>query len=373
MELSFIWFFHFHRKDFMNQVSLCYREGSSDKVYQAFIEPKDDKFVVNFAFGRRASTLNTGTQTAVPVDFDQATKILTKLVNEKKAKGCTEGEHGTPYQQTDKEDQISGLLPQLLNPIDEDQTQQLIADSAWCMQEKKDGKRILLQKKGAAIHGINRRGLFVGLPSPIIYSAQKIVGDFILDGECVGDVLHVFDVLQADGLPVGVKAYRERLMLLTELVDQPDVAHIDLVETSFSIAEKIEVFARLNPERKEGVVFKRLDAPYTPGRPSNGGSQLKHKFYATASFVVGAVSSKRSVSLSLHGPTGLVSAGNVTIPANHAVPNAGAIVEVRCLDAFKESGSVYQPTYLGVREDIDPAHCTVDQLKYRANNEDDES
>ena len=38
-------------------VTLYYREGSSDKVYQVSLEPKGDGFIVNFAFGRRGSTL----------------------------------------------------------------------------------------------------------------------------------------------------------------------------------------------------------------------------------------------------------------------------------------------------------------------------
>ena len=38
------------------RVSLYYREGSSDKVYQAAIEPAGNQFVVNFAYGRRGGT-----------------------------------------------------------------------------------------------------------------------------------------------------------------------------------------------------------------------------------------------------------------------------------------------------------------------------
>lgn len=75
---------------------------------------------------------------------------------------------------------------------------------------------------------------------------------------------------------------------------------------------------------------------------------------------------KRSVSLSLYADSSeIVDAGNVTIPPNHDVPKPGAVVEVRYLYAYKESGAVYQPVYLGEREDIEPAECSVSQLKYR--------
>ena len=60
-----------------------------------------------------------------------------------------------------------------------------------------------------------------------------------------------------------------------------------------------------------------------------------------------------------------MSAGNVTIPANHDIPKCGDVLEIRYLYAFQESGSLYQPVYLGRRDDIPPGECTVDQLKYK--------
>jgi bifunctional non-homologous end joining protein LigD len=134
------------------RVTLYYREGSSDKVYQAAIEPQGEKFVVKFAFGRRGSTLNTGTKTQTPVDYDTAKKIFTTLVNEKKAKGYTEGPDGTPYQHTEKEDRVAGVLPQLLNPIEEAELNRLIQDRDHYAQEKYDGRRMLVRKNGAEIH-----------------------------------------------------------------------------------------------------------------------------------------------------------------------------------------------------------------------------
>ena len=78
------------------RITLYYREGSSDKVYHAVIEPQGEGFVVNIAYGRRGSTMNTGTKTQTPVDYDTAARIFTKLVNEKKTKGYTEGPDGKP-------------------------------------------------------------------------------------------------------------------------------------------------------------------------------------------------------------------------------------------------------------------------------------
>jgi len=55
----------------------------------------------------------------------------------------------------------------------------------------------------------------------------------------------------------------------------------------------------------------------------------------------------------------------VTIPPNHDIPSPGSVVECRYLYAFKESGSIYQPVYLGEREDIRHAECITAQLKYK--------
>jgi bifunctional non-homologous end joining protein LigD len=106
----------------------------------------------------------------------------------------------------------------LLNPIDESEALKLINDDNWCAQEKFDGRRLLLEKKGEAIHGINRRGLIVGLPSPVVVAAQGFNGDFILDGEGIGDRLHVFDMLALDGENLRSKSYQERTAALLNLL-----------------------------------------------------------------------------------------------------------------------------------------------------------
>src|SRR5688500_4994515 len=103
----------------MRSTTLYFKEGSSDKVYQATIEPKSSGFVVNFAYGRRGSTMNNGTKTTTPVDLPSAEKLFEKLLREKKAKGYSEGENSTPYSNEESKE-YSGILPQLLNPIDED-------------------------------------------------------------------------------------------------------------------------------------------------------------------------------------------------------------------------------------------------------------
>ena len=134
---------------------------------------------------------------------------------------------------------------------------------------------------------------------------------------------------------------------------------------SFLSPGLMPIFTRHKTEGKEGVVFKNKHAPYIPGRPNSGGTQLKFKFCETASFIVTKINDKRSVMLILFDGEKVRSAGNVTIPPNHDLPKPGDVVECSYLYAFRESGSIYQPVFLGVRDDIQHTECTTAQLKYK--------
>ncbi len=358
----------------IENTTLYYRDGSSDKVYQAAIEERDGGFIVSFAFGRRGSTLTTGVKTAAPVALAAAKKIYDKLVNEKKAKGYTPGEEGTPYVHTDKEQRATGLHCQLLNPVDDDELERLIRDGAYWAQEKKDGKRVLVRHEGGSITGVNRKGLSIGLPGPVEAYARKLGaahGDFVMDGECIGERLHAFDLLFSAGSDLRESGYGSRLDRLQSLLGAGGA--IAPVQTARSVAEKRALCKTLMDEQREGVVLKLHDAPYKAGRPSTGGTQLKYKFYATASVLVNKVNTgKRSVAMEVLDGKGRTGIGNVTIPPNATIPAAGEIVEVRYLYAYR-GGSLFQPTFLGVRSDVDSSACLASQLKFRAEDEDDDA
>jgi bifunctional non-homologous end joining protein LigD len=115
----------------------------------------------------------------------------------------------------------------------------------------------------------------------------------------------------------------------------------------------------------EGIVFKRWDAPYIPGRPASGGDQRKFKFVETASVVVTALNGKRSVRMGVLDGERMISCGNGTIPVGSDIPSIGDIVEVRYLYAFPESGSLLQRVFLAVRDDLELKEWSVGQLKFK--------
>lgn len=164
-------------------IFLHYRDARSDKVYQIQLDRADGGYVVNFQFGRRGASLQSGTKTPQPLPFEKACSIYEALIAEKKGKGYTEAETGTPYEGTPQAGKQSGLLPQLLNPIDEAEANRLIAGLDFIMQEKKDGRRLLVRKSGTKVEGVNRKGQFVALPSEVANAVQSFDCDWVLDGE----------------------------------------------------------------------------------------------------------------------------------------------------------------------------------------------
>ena len=352
----------------IESITLYYRSGSSDKVYQASIEPADDgKFHVAFAYGRRGATMNTGIKTTEAVDYFKARAVFDKLVRSKTAKGYSPGPDGTPYAGTASETQDTGVQCQLLNPVEEDALDRYLDNPQFMLQEKFDGRRLLVRKHAGEITGINRRGLKTGLPETIATSAVVLPGDFLIDGEAVGDILHAFDLLENDGRDLRDEPYNCRFSRLSLLLATHQPRHIRMVYGTVETSEKREMLRQLRESRREGVVFKNMDTPFTPGRPNSGGDQVKFKFYESASCVVLRRNrDRRSVALGLLSGIHLLECGNVTIPANHAIPASGDVVEVRYLYAYPESNALYQPVYLGARDDIPTSDCLFDQLRFKA-------
>lgn len=353
----------------LKTVSLYYREGSSDKEYHVRLEESGAGFLVNFSYGRRGSALSTGTKTTSPVSFDAAEKLFDKLVKEKKAKGYREGESGTPYQQPDQNHE-SDLHPQLLNSVEEPEVERLLDDPDWFMQEKLDGRRMLLEKDGRMIIPINKKGFAISAPLTILQSAERLKGSCVVDGEHIGDYLYVFDLLELNGEDLRSQPFEQRYIALLNLIAGSHTRHIQIVQCFTTAKDKRAWLNTLRLKKAEGVVFKDKRAAYVAGKPNSGGTQLKHKFVASLSAVVTVINPQRSVTVSLlDTDTGWHPIGNVTIPANHKVPACGTVVEVRYLYAFTQSRKLFQPVYLGTRSDVTQVECVIDQLKFKADEE----
>ena len=352
------------------QTSLYYSEGSSDKEYHAEIIEVAGGNVVNFRYGRRGGALTTGTKTAAPVDLDHARKIFEKLVKEKTAKGYTRMESGTPFQGMEQSHQKTDFTPQLLNPVTKEAAMHLIANHDWAAQQKMDGERRAAHAENGSVIGINRKGLIVPLPQAIADELLAVAGDgaIRIDGEIIGDTLHVFDLHVYRGEPLHALPWLHRIRL-AQIALAP-CHSIQTLSAAITREDKHRLWQQVRDANGEGIVFKRIDSPVTPGRPNSGGDWRKFKFTETVSCCVIEVNAgKRSVRIGLLDGNGfdetqMIPVGNVTIPPNFDVPAAGDLVEVEYLYAYP-GGSLFQPVYRGQRTDLDRADCCISQLKYK--------
>lgn len=341
--------------------SLYFREGSSDKVYNVSLDDDGGTYSVNFSYGRRGSSLTHGTK-GKGLHLSKAEAIFDKLVREKTGKGYVEDPSGKPYSAPAKVDtQDLGIRPQLLNDIPEDDVEKYINDPDYCAQEKYDGRRRLLVKDSSGNKAANRKGLIVPLMTDLDIALEKelAAGNYVLDGEDMGDHVMLFDILTPD---IG---YKERYNSLKYVMKNSSMAALKLADVAWTTEEKRILYNRLKEENAEGIVFKNIHGRYSPGRPNSGGDQLKFKFYATASCIVtGQNSSKRSISVSVveDGTNNMIPVGNVTVYPNQEIPEMLTIVEVKYLYYFP-GGSLFQPILLGVRDDINIDDCGVSKLK----------
>ena len=348
----------------MNEESteMWYRGGRSDKVYSvSLLNSSGNNWDVRFAYGRRGASPQTGYKTQNST-YHSAKEIYEKIVSEKTQSGykITSGGSMSNMTTSPTASKSIGFIPQLLNPIEETDIQFYLDNDGWCMQEKFDGRNRLLLKDGKKAIGGNRKGLEVDITAEVKKELLSLP-DCVLAGEDMGSHVVVFDAIHLKtGYHARIDAVTKLLKNCTKLVP----AH-----TAFDKKDKVLWLRKFKAGKSEGVVFKQLDAHYTPGRPASGGSQVKFKFYATASVIAGPVNKgKRSVSMFVLDNGVKTDIGNVTVYPNQSIPKPGDILEVKYLYAYKD-GSLFQPVLLQIRDDIDEKACDIKQLKYKKEEE----
>lgn len=344
-------------------ITLYCREGSSDKEYQIHLEPSSagDGYLVNYANGKRGSTMRPGTKTQAPVDYDAAVKIYEKLLKKKVSDGYTEAESGMRYVGTDLESRDSGLSPQLPTAIMPEDVARYENDPDWVGQEKFDGQNRMVTAVDGVVGGVNRKGLTC--PVPAHWNADDLPhadGRTVLPGEDMGRDLVAFDAVEINGTCIRHLGFVERHAKLNKLAeDSGNPDWLKVAPIAVGTAAKKALLARMIAEDGEGVVYKRADAPFDSGRSNNA---VKHKVQESSTFEVVKVNAQRSVAIALYdADDAIVPMGNVTVPANHAVPAVGALVEIEYMYRF-EDGALMQPKYKGERTDIE-GPVRLDQIK----------
>ena len=350
----------------MQNMSLYFRAGSSNKEYHAAIVPSalTGAFDVTYRHGPRGCANTCGIK-ADALPLDKAEKVFTALVKSKMAKGYVEDQSGAPYLGASGAEAVRGIAPMLLNAMsDTELNEYALSHDRWILQEKMDGKRVMIHVDANGDVGArNRRGLPCGIPLAAADELSQLsLGDAELDGELVGDTYYVFDVLKHRGRDMTTAPYAERLLAYVG-IGASSIKPVPAIRYS-DAASFHSILASLKERGAEGVVLKNPLAPYAPGRPSSGGPALKYKFVESATCVVTCLSStKRSIGLSLLDESlgEFVEVGNVAVPANQQIPRVGDCVEVRYLHRF-EKGSLFQPVLIGLRDDVLTDACKTSQV-----------
>jgi bifunctional non-homologous end joining protein LigD len=325
----------------LNRVSLYCKEGGSDKQYTMWLEEKPDGFLVNFNYGPRGGWVKDGTKTPKPVSKIDAEKIYEKKLKEQKGKGYTIGEDAPAFSQVE-DAKDSGLRPMLLTQDDEENLEKYITDDDWCAQQKFNGKHIMTKITTKGVIGSNKRGLECPIPESLIKALGKMKDKidkgeaFSTDGELIGENYHIHDVPSDD------RVYGMRLNVVGTIPHIVGDMHVHYVESHVGEKNKREFVRKLMKERKEGVVFKRLDGKYLPGRVNDlkKAIAVKIKFYkAISPVVMGWKKDKQSIEVGLReeikgGKAEIVSVGWVTVPTKYVEQvEVGKPIRVRYLYA----------------------------------------
>lgn len=376
----------------IKSIALFFREGSSDKVYNVQIIEDGGKYSTLASWGRRGGNLTHATK-AERTTLDGAEREYDKIVKEKRGKGYQVSTTAAPTvspalaaQATNSKAAASASAPgqagrqkiadavaQLLNPVEEDEAERLVKNSAWIAQRKYDGVRILARISDDKVDFANRKGETTGVAPEISESLKDVVGTTILDGEVVatkdGSVYWAFDLLMlCDETAIKTRGYTERYDLLSQIAKGFGPA-VKLAPCATTTQEKRDLVKRLKDECAEGVVFKRADAPHSPGRPASGGPQVKLKFTKTADvFLTGWDGKAFQMAVKEKGSTrevGRVYTGSTETERQSlrdALDNGEVpVCEVRYLYAT-DGDILFQPVYVRRRTDKKPGDCKLEQL-----------
>lgn len=349
--------------------------GTSNKFYRARLIPQGDGYVIATEWGPCGGRTSTGSKTPNgPLPFADAARLFVKLQAELLGKQYLPVEGEMPAAPIASAPvTVSEWQPQLLNAIEDAQAQALLIDPAFGLQEKLNGvNRITGTTEDGEPFAVNKTGEPVPMTDALARELRRLherIGRIVLPGEWVNDHLAVHDALWCYQDLRNV-AFVDRYSELYAISPYFSPEVLTLVQLHVTKNDKIAAYMEIDEAGREGVVFKRLAAPYRPGRPASGGDQLKYKFWADEPahvIVAGYNGDKASFKMEMIDRSGArVFVGNCGT-SGQPLPPLGAIVEIKYLYvvALPPRGCLVQPGYLGVKDLGVTGDCRIEQLKVK--------
>lgn len=255
--------------------------------------------------------------------------------------------------------------------------ERFIESDEWALEQKLDGSRALVKVRPEGgieffTHGGRRlKHTAATQHFPKISRDMEWFRQFnstetwYLDGEIMIDT-GVFWVFDAPYIPFTIlpdcPLSERRDILENVLFAMPGPSAMKNVKLAYqakTVDEKRLLAKRVEESGAEGLMAKRLDGPYLPGKRVT--HSLKVKFVRTADCVVMARGKKHSsAQLGSYNAAGdLVTVGYCSMIGK---PDAqpGDVVEVKYLYKL---GTLMQPRLVKMRPDKEPHECTMDQFE----------
>jgi ATP-dependent DNA ligase len=260
---------------------------------------------------------------------------------------------------------------QLLTAIDDGtEAANRVLDPDYAVQQKFDGKRILLHIETGSVTAYNREGLTCGISKDILTEARRFskFAPLMFDGEWIREIksLYTFDLLELEGTNLRPTKFIDRIAHLTRTFKGEHTSVIHQARTEVEQEGKVALVSQIWELNLEGITLKRLDSPYLLNRRRD---QYKHKRTHDSSFLVIRRNQKASVDLALYDDNDrLIEVGSVKIRnSTFNEIKEGSILECRYMHAFP-SHQIYQPRMLRIRDDLQARSCLLSQLRYKAAN-----
>jgi ATP-dependent DNA ligase len=250
----------------------------------------------------------------------------------------------------------------------------MVMGPTYGMEVKADGHRKLTVTgpNGPSVYNRDGHRAAQPLPAPLFESLSTLTVPAILDGELVQGCLYLFDLVSYDGIVTPNVPFAKRSAALRHLVDVWDPpGWVEVVDPYIvDPDEKQAAIDGLEMLGAEGVVFKRLDSPYIPGKST---AWLKLKFLEDVDAVVYGTGheGKDNLMLAMADPAGDLVLPDGTVgrdigrvsaqQGDGANVEVGQVVQVR-VGGLGATGRLVEPRKPTIRHDKTPAECGIDQL-----------
>ena len=230
----------------------------------------------------------------------------------------------------------------------------------WAMEQKLDGHRVMIQVVQGKAQALNRYADRRDMPGHLQRAfTSRFKGEWLFDGELVGDLYYVFDVLVVHGNDVSKSSWADRNALLQREVQ--NMAGVEVVKSWTDSSEKHRMFKLCSETQVEGVIFKRVDARHRNGRSKNW---MKWKFVVDVDCVImdSNIGGRDNFLIGLYKEGKLTEVGKVSSLTGDG-PDCviGDVVTITALNVSPD-GRLIQPVLPRLRTDKPAQECTWDQL-----------